>query len=91
MNGVLTGPHIHTGPIPGHTARNPRSAWGRVVAVRLSARTSNSQWLDNLITSITLIKNASGLALFPHLGIAAGITVQILEIIKVRPLLVRAI
>ena len=33
--------------------------------------------------SITLIKDASGLVSFPYLRIAAGITVQILEIIQV--------
>ena len=85
MDGIMTGPYIHIGRTPGRmtTQSDPRSAWGRVVAIKLSHSASNSQWLDNLIISIKLIKDASGLAPFPYLGWAAGITMDILQIIQV--------
>ena len=83
MNGALTGSHIHTWSRPERMTSDPCSAWGRVIAVKLFTRASNTQWLDNLITSMTLIKNSGCVAPFPYLGIAAGITVQILEIIQV--------
>ena len=83
MDGTLpASAYLQTGS-SADAGSNPRSAWGRVVAVRLFTHASNTQWLDHLITSITLIKNASGLAPFPYLGVAAGITVKILEIIQV--------
>ena len=89
MNGIPSGPHLQIdGSAPQDATSDSHSTWGRVVAVKLFTRASDSQWLDNLITSIKFIKNASGLALFPYLGIAAGITVQILEIIQVSRLLV---
>ena len=81
MTGALDGPQLQTGStLRGADSYSP---WGRVVAVKLFTRASDRQWLDNLITSIKLIKDASGLAPFPYLGIAAGITAQILEIIQV--------
>ena len=85
--GTLTASrHPQIGPTaPKNAESGPRSAWGKVVAIKLFTRASKSQWLDNLIASIRLIKNASELAPFPYLGIAAGITVQILEIIRVSP------
>ena len=86
MSGNRSGPHLRAGSIPTDTGTDSRSAWGRVV-VKLFTRTSNNQWLDNFIASMKVIKNASGLAPFPYLGIAAGITVQILEIIQVSQLL----
>ena len=83
MNGALGGPQLQTGSTLRGAGSDSYSPWGRVVAVKLFTRASDRQWLDNLITSIKLIKDASGLAPFPYLGIAAGITAQILEIIQV--------
>ena len=83
MNGTLGGLHLQIGFTP-RDARSDsrRSARGKLVAIELT-HASNSQWLDNLITSINLIKIAGGLASFPFLGHVAEIVVQILMIIQV--------
>ena len=62
------------------------SSWGRVVAIRLFKCHSESvaRWINPMIDSVKLLQVASGSMPFPYVTIAAGITIQVLEIIKVR-------